>query len=57
MRDLLNLLDILTEATLSAEQITRYPERFDAFIIHIQDGKAFYTKPLMVIYNHIADSC
>ena len=44
MRDLLNILDdILAEATLSASQITKYPERFDAFINHIQDGKPFYT--------------
>ena len=44
MRDLINLVEsLLTEATLNAEQITRYPERFDAFIAHIQDGKPFYT--------------
>ena len=45
MRDLLNLLDnVLAEATLSASQITKYPERFDAFIAHIQNGKPFYTE-------------
>ena len=45
MRDILNLLDtVLDEATLSAGEITTYPERFDAFIAHIQDGKPFYTK-------------
>lgn len=44
MRKLINLVEsLLTEATLNAEQITRYPERFDAFITHIQDGKPFYT--------------
>jgi hypothetical protein len=41
MRDLINIID---EATLSANQIDRYPERFDAFIAHIQDGKPFYTE-------------
>jgi hypothetical protein len=40
MRDLLN---ILNEATLEPSQIIKYPERFDAFITHIQDGKPFYT--------------
>lgn len=50
MRDLIDILDkILTEsqvdeATLSASQINKYPERFDAFITHIQDGKPFYTE-------------
>ncbi len=45
MRDLLNLLDgVLAEATLSASQITKYPERFDAFISHIQDQKPFFTE-------------
>ena len=44
MRDILNLLDtVLDEATLSPGEITKYPERFDAFITHIQDGKPFYT--------------
>ena len=44
MRDLLNLLDnVLAEAVLSAAQITKYPERFDAFISHIQNNKPFYT--------------
>jgi hypothetical protein len=40
MRELLNLID---EATLEPSQIIKYPERFDAFITHIQDGKPFYT--------------
>jgi len=45
MRDLLNLLDnVIAEATLSASQITKYPERFDAFIAHIQNNKPFYTE-------------
>lgn len=45
MRDLLNLLDnLITEATLEPSQIIKYPERFDAFISHIQDGKPFYTE-------------
>jgi hypothetical protein len=44
MRDLIDLLDIINEATLSASVITRYPERFDAFITHIQDGNPFYTE-------------
>lgn len=45
MRDILNLLDqIINEATLSASQITKYPERFDAFISHIRDGRPFYTE-------------
>lgn len=43
MRDILNLLDTLAEATLSPGEIIKYPERFDAFIAHIQDGKPFYT--------------
>ena len=43
MRDILNLLDTLAEATLEPSQIIKYPERFDAFITHIQDGKPFYT--------------
>lgn len=45
MRDLIDLLEsIIDEATLSASQINKYPERFDAFITHIQDGKPFYTE-------------
>ena len=44
MRDLLNSLDQLTEATLSASQIVKYPERFDAFIDHIKNGRPFYTE-------------
>ena len=44
MRDLIDLLEsIIDEATLSASVISKYPERFDAFITHIQDGKPFYT--------------
>lgn len=43
MRDILNLIDSLSEATLSPGEIIKYPERFDAFITHIQDGKPFYT--------------
>jgi hypothetical protein len=44
MRDILNLLEsVLDEATLEPSQIIKYPERFDAFITHIQDGKPFYT--------------
>lgn len=39
MRDLINII----EATLEPSQIIKYPERFDAFISHIQDGKPFYT--------------
>ena len=45
MRDLLNLLEnVLDEADLSAGEIAKYPERFDTFIAHIQDGRPFYTK-------------
>ena len=50
MRDLLDLLDnILTEsqideATLSASQIKKYPQRFAAFIDHIQNQRPFYTE-------------
>lgn len=45
MRDLLNILDNpLAEANLSAGEIIKYPERFDAFITHIQDGRPFYTQ-------------
>ena len=44
MRDLINLVETLIEADLSAGEIAKYPERFDAFISHIQDGKPFYTK-------------
>lgn len=39
MRDLIDIV----EATLEPSQIIKYPERFDAFISHIQDGKPFYT--------------
>ncbi|MCX7180705.1 MAG: hypothetical protein NTX56_18730, partial [Proteobacteria bacterium] len=44
MRDLLTTLDQLNEATLSAGQIIKYPERFEAFISHIKNGKPFYTE-------------
>jgi hypothetical protein len=44
MRDLLDQLDSISEATLDASTITKYPERFDAFISHIQDRKPFYTE-------------
>lgn len=44
MRDLINLVETLIEADLSAGEIAKYPERFDTFIAHIQDGKPFYTK-------------
>jgi hypothetical protein len=45
MRDLINILDtVLQEATLSPGEITKYPERFDAFIAHIQNNKPFYTE-------------
>jgi len=49
MRDLINLLDqilpesTVSEATLQASEITKYPERFDAFISHIRDSRPFYT--------------
>ena len=44
MRDLINIIDGLNEATLEPSQIIKYPERFDAFISHIRDGKPFYTE-------------
>ena len=44
MRDLLDSLDDITEATLEPSQIIKYPERFDAFISHIQDHRPFYTE-------------
>ena len=45
MRDLINILDdLLQEATLSPGEITKYPERFDAFIAHIQNNRPFYTE-------------
>jgi hypothetical protein len=44
MRDILDRLDALAEATLDASTITKYPERFDAFISHIQDRRPFYTE-------------
>lgn len=50
MRELIDILDkILTESqivdeevTLSAGEITKYPERFDAFINHIRSKRPFY---------------
>ena len=42
MRDLLDKLDSISEATLTASEITKYPERFDAFITHIQDRRPFF---------------
>jgi hypothetical protein len=44
MRDLLDQLDSIAEATLDASTIIKYPERFDAFIAHIQDRRPFYTE-------------
>jgi hypothetical protein len=44
MRDLLDKLDNIAEATLEPSQIIKYPERFDAFISHIQDRRPFYTE-------------
>ena len=44
MRDILDRLDAIAEATLDASTITKYPERFDAFITHIQDRRPFYTE-------------
>ena len=44
MRDLLDRLDSISEATLEPSQIIKYPERFDAFISHIQDRGPFYTE-------------
>lgn len=45
MRDLITIIEnSLSEADLSAGEIAKYPERFDTFITHIQDGKPFYTK-------------
>jgi hypothetical protein len=44
MRDILDRLDAISEATLDASTITKYPERFDAFIAHIQDRRPFYTE-------------
>jgi hypothetical protein len=44
MRDILDQLDSIAEATLEPSQIIKYPERFDAFISHIQDQRPFYTE-------------
>lgn len=44
MRDILDKLDSIAEATLEPSQIIKYPERFDAFISHIQDRRPFYTE-------------
>jgi len=43
MRDILDRLDSIAEATLEPSQIIKYPERFDAFISQIQDRRPFYT--------------
>ena len=44
MRDILDRLDSIVEATLEPSQIIKYPERFDAFISQIQDRQPFYTE-------------
>ncbi len=44
MRDILDVFDQINEATLTPAQIIKYPERFDAFIDHIRDGKPFFTE-------------
>ena len=44
MRDILDKLDHISEATLEPSQIIKYPERFDAFISHIRDRRPFYTE-------------
>ncbi len=44
MRDILDKLDSIAEATLEPSQIIKYPERFDAFISQIQDRRPFYTE-------------
>ena len=43
MRDILNLLEPLNEVALSAGEITKYPDRFKAFIDHVMNGRPFYT--------------
>lgn len=44
MRDLINKLDqVVREATLSASQVTKYPDRFAAFINHIRGQRPFFT--------------
>jgi hypothetical protein len=44
MRDILNLLDTLTEeVTLSPSEITKYEDRFQKFVDHIAKGLPFYT--------------
>ena len=42
MRDILNKLDNLNEVSLSASEINKYEDRFNAFIGHIANGKPFY---------------
>ncbi len=44
MRDLLNILDQLNEATLTPAQILKYPERIKAFLNHIRNGGSFFTE-------------
>ena len=44
MRDLLDRIDRIAEATLDASTIIKYPERFDAFISHIKNRRPFYTE-------------
>lgn len=43
MRDILNLLDTLNEVSLAPGEITKYEDRFKAFINHIVNGLPFYT--------------
>lgn len=43
MRDILNLLDTLNEVSLAPGEITKYEDRFEAFINHIVNQRPFYT--------------
>ena len=43
MRDILNLLDTLNEVSLAPGEITKYEDRFQAFIDHVANGRPFYT--------------
>lgn len=43
MRDLLNIIDTLNEVSLTAGEITKYEDRFKAFVDHIVNGRPFYT--------------
>lgn len=43
MRDLLDIINILSEGGMTASEITRYETRFDKFIDYIQTGKPFTT--------------